>query len=215
MIEKIGSDLWIDMSPGEEIRLRNGASLSWFGELDDVIATDARAKGSGIGKRSVGMPIMQKSLVSKTSTRLLAKFGSKYDVWAISLDGESPFFFRGKFYLGQRGPLTFEVKRLSLDHFLFLVQPKGKGMLYLALPKDLTQIALEGRTLTTTTDNIAMIPGEADLRKLSSKEELKMMFRKGGWKSFDFGQLSGVEHIWLHGGEVEQPFSLFGSGDDS
>jgi len=213
-LKKHGYELRIDIQPGEEIRLRNGASCSWAGEIEDVTMAQVNAIGSGLKNRAVGMPLMQTAVTSKIETEIIAKFGTKKEIWSLPVKDSDIIYFKGSLYLGHSGRLTFDARKISFNNLMFRVQPKGEGTLFLGLPKGLTSLALEGKTYCTNADYVAVIIGEPAIRELSSKEEFKILKKKGGFKSLDTREMTGADRIYIYGGETKKPFAFFMGGDD-
>lgn len=212
-LKKIGSDLNLPLSAGDEIKLRDGASYSWFGEIEAVSISSSSTAGAGLKTRSLGMPLTQTVLTCNEDTQIFAKIGTKREIWSVDLSGDLPILFRGKYYLGHTGDVELQAKKVSFDHLMFFVEAKGSGMLYLALPKALTKIGLKGRKLSTNTNNIAVICGSPEVRKRTNKEEFKMLFKRGGLTQIDIGEIEGADEVYLSGGQVKKPFSFF-SGED-
>lgn len=212
-LEKIGAELWTDLKPGEELRLRDGAALTWFGGVEDIEAAGVKATGAGLKNRAVGMPLMQTSITTQTPTSILAKFGTKAEIWSLKLDGSS-VYFKGAFYLGHIGDVELSAKKLSFDNLLFMVEPKGTGTVYLALPKGLSKIPVGARRISTPYDRIALIIGEPEFQKYSTKEEFKHIFRKGGWARASACEMTGADTLYIYGGKINAPMSAFSDDDD-
>jgi len=47
-IEKIGTDAWFDLEPGDELRLRQGPDLSWYGSKEALTISLEKAIGAGV-----------------------------------------------------------------------------------------------------------------------------------------------------------------------
>ena len=208
--EKLGSHIWFDLDPGDEIRLRQGPALSWMGPRDVMQASTVKAVGAGLKSRALKMPILQTKLEVSAPTRVLAKYGTKAEAWAIELS-DQPLFFRGAFYLGHKGEVTLTARKLSLGDVVFLVEATGSGTLYLAFPKNTQSVVLGGDKFCVPGDNIALIKGEPEFNAMGLMKETKDIFKKGGWIRNIAAEISGAEEIWVYGGTMK---GLFTSSDD-
>lgn len=209
-LEKLGTDIWFDLEPGEELRLRLGPALSWLGPREVMKASIEKAASAGLKNRALKLPLMENVITVEAPTKMLAKFGTKVEVWALKLD-EQPVYFKGAFYLGQRGDITLSARKLSLNDAVFMVEPKGNGTIYLALPKNTQSIPLGGQTICVPGDTIALIKGEPEFKVQGLINETRDIFKKGGWTRNVAAEISNAEEIHIFGGSVK---SLFSSSSD-
>jgi len=206
-VEKIGNEIWFDVGPEQELRLRHGPQLTWFGAEDDVLVTSVKATSAGLKKRALKMPLVESSITANAPISVLAKIGTKLEVWKVNLT-DMPFYFKGQFYLGHSGEMNFTARKLDFDNFQFMIEPKGNGTLYLALPKGITNLDVKGRKISTPSDKIAIIIGNPEFKKQTNREELKSLFSKGGWARTGACEMTGVEQLYIYGGTVNSPMGL-------
>lgn len=209
-LEKLGSDVWFDLQPGEDLRLRHGPALSWFGPRETMTVSNEKAVGASLKNRALKLPLVESVISVAKPARLLAKFGTKVEVWALELD-DQPVYFRGSFYLGHKGDISLTARKLSFNDLVFMVEPKGTGTIYLALPKNTQSIALDGQSICVPSDTIALIKGEPEFKAQGLLNETKDIFKKGGWARNIAAEISAADEIYIFGGSVK---SLFSSSSD-
>jgi len=218
-LKKVGSDIWFNLEPGENIRFRQGPNFTWFGPRENLIASrmkaissglKTRAFGAGIKNRAVGLPLIETDIAVTEPTKLLARVGTKVEIWELELD-DQPVYFKGAFYLGHRGDITLKARKLNFNDFIFMVEPGGTGTVFLAFPKNILRLPLNGGTICTPNDTIALIMGEPNFENISLKKEAKDIFSKGGWTRNSACEISNAEEIYIYGGSVK---SLFSSSSD-
>ena len=118
-----------------------------------------------------------------------------------------PFFSKGGCYLGHQGDISLNLRKLNFNDFLYLVEPKGAGKIYLSFPKNILGLPLEGRTICTPNDTIALIKGEPEFKNYSAKKEFKNLFKKGGWTRMTSSEISQAEEIYIFGGSANSLLS--------
>jgi len=123
------------------------------------------------------MPLVETRISCNEPVQLLAKFGTKAEAWKIELD-DTPVFFKGAFYLGHRGDVQFSARNISGMDLVFMIEPKGSGTLYLALPKSTISFPVKGKTVSTPYDKIAIIVGKPAFRQETVKSDFRNLFKR-------------------------------------
>lgn len=209
-LNKIGADIWFDLDPSESLYLRQGPALTWFGPREQFTATGVKAVGAGVKNRALKLPVIETKITVAKPMKMLARVGTKVEVWELEL-GDKPVFFKGAFYLGHKGDITLTARKLNAGDLLFMVEPKGTGKVYLAFPKNVIGLPLNGKTVCTPSDTIALIIGQPEFKNEGLKAELRDLLKKGAWTRGSSSEISQAEEIYIYGGSVK---SLFSSSSD-
>ena len=210
-IEKMGSDVWFDMKAGDELRLRLGPVLSWIGSKETLTVSPEKAIGAGIKNGALGLPLIESRIQCNAPTRLLTKIGTKVEIWKVELD-DTPVYFKGAFYLGHQGDVTLNTRNPGGMNFIFMIEPKGVGTIYLALPKTTMKLPMDAKMICMPYDRIAIITGDPSFRTETIKSDLKNIRKKGFWARTTSCEITNHEELYIYGGTVKGLFS--GSSDD-
>ena len=205
-LTKIGSDIWFDLEPGEALNLRHGTALTWFGPRETLTSSSVKSFGTNLKNSLFGLPLFENEISVTDPTKLLAQAGTINEIWELELD-DTPVFFKGGCYLGRRGDVTLNLRKLNFNDFLYMVEPTGTGKIYLSFPTNILGLPLKGRTICTSKYTIALIKGEPEFKNYTVKKEFKDLFKKGGWTRTNSSEISQAEEIYIYGGSANSLLS--------